>query len=281
MERGWKSNVVEISPACPRCGSTNTKFCYYNNYSLTQPRYFCKGCRRYWTKGGSLRNIPVGGVCRKSRRGKPFRASSIEGNNVSPFRGFAGEPASLGQIGTTPILSNGSLAATAAEGSNNIDLALVYANFLNQKPEVEADKPHHHQIEIPILPNNDQFSSVESIHMDLMTNIQLSRESGFVEYRSLIDGNAFYFSGLESIEKQQASNYHELNQINNYTMPPPLPDEEELLRVSGGMVWSTTGSNDQIMFPSHANQFHQNGSQFNVSIELCNVLRPRSTTSFP
>nr|GLL38874.1 dof zinc finger protein DOF1.8-like [Ipomoea trifida] len=25
---------------CPRCSSTNTKFCYYNNYSLSQPRYF-------------------------------------------------------------------------------------------------------------------------------------------------------------------------------------------------------------------------------------------------
>ncbi|PWA64471.1 DOF transcription factor 11 [Artemisia annua] len=34
---------------CPRCDSTNTKFCYYNNYSLSQPRYFCKTCRRYWT----------------------------------------------------------------------------------------------------------------------------------------------------------------------------------------------------------------------------------------
>ncbi|KAG2252508.1 hypothetical protein Bca52824_082644 [Brassica carinata] len=46
---------------CPICNSTNMKFCYYNNYSLTQPRYFCKGCRRYWTQGGILRNVPVGG----------------------------------------------------------------------------------------------------------------------------------------------------------------------------------------------------------------------------
>ncbi|KAK8514415.1 hypothetical protein V6N12_009121 [Hibiscus sabdariffa] len=53
---------------CPRCDSTNTKFCYYNNYSLSQPRYFCKSCRRYWTKGGTLRNVPVGGGCRKNRR---------------------------------------------------------------------------------------------------------------------------------------------------------------------------------------------------------------------
>ncbi|GAB4857644.1 hypothetical protein Ancab_015550 [Ancistrocladus abbreviatus] len=53
---------------CPRCNSTNTKFCYYNNYSLTQPRFFCKTCRRYWTEGGSLRNIPVGGGSRKNKR---------------------------------------------------------------------------------------------------------------------------------------------------------------------------------------------------------------------
>ncbi|KAL6516632.1 hypothetical protein OROGR_019937 [Orobanche gracilis] len=53
---------------CPRCDSTNTKFCYYNNYSLSQPRYFCKSCRRYWTKGGTLRKVPVGGGCRKNKR---------------------------------------------------------------------------------------------------------------------------------------------------------------------------------------------------------------------
>uniref|UniRef100_A0A803LLJ6 Dof-type domain-containing protein n=1 Tax=Chenopodium quinoa TaxID=63459 RepID=A0A803LLJ6_CHEQI len=44
---------------CPRCDSTNTKFCYYNNYSLTQPRHFCKACKRYWTRGGTLRNVPT------------------------------------------------------------------------------------------------------------------------------------------------------------------------------------------------------------------------------
>ncbi|XP_042430961.1 dof zinc finger protein DOF1.6-like isoform X1 [Zingiber officinale] len=59
---------------CPRCNSGNTKFCYYNNYSLTQPRYFCKACRRYWTEGGSLRNVPVGGGSRKNK--KPSSSSS-------------------------------------------------------------------------------------------------------------------------------------------------------------------------------------------------------------
>ncbi|KAI3775095.1 hypothetical protein L1987_49663 [Smallanthus sonchifolius] len=67
------SSPVDMNPKfpehehlkCPRCDSTNTKFCYYNNYNLSQPRHFCKNCRRYWTKGGTLRNIPVGGGTRK------------------------------------------------------------------------------------------------------------------------------------------------------------------------------------------------------------------------
>ncbi|KAJ6839074.1 putative dof zinc finger protein DOF4.6 isoform X1 [Iris pallida] len=58
----------ELSLHCPRCSSPNTKFCYYNNYSLTQPRYFCKACKRYWTAGGSIRNVPVGGGSRKNKR---------------------------------------------------------------------------------------------------------------------------------------------------------------------------------------------------------------------
>ncbi|KAL2332064.1 hypothetical protein Fmac_019645 [Flemingia macrophylla] len=67
QEKKPKPNPEEAL-RCPRCDSTSTKFCYYNNYSLSQPRFFCKSCRRYWTKGGTLRNVPVGGGCRKNRR---------------------------------------------------------------------------------------------------------------------------------------------------------------------------------------------------------------------
>ncbi|KAL3618254.1 hypothetical protein CASFOL_038575 [Castilleja foliolosa] len=65
--------------ACPRCDSTNTKFCYYNNYNLSQPRHFCKSCKRYWTKGGALRNIPVGGGGRKnSKRGSASSSAAAK-----------------------------------------------------------------------------------------------------------------------------------------------------------------------------------------------------------
>ncbi|CAH9068772.1 unnamed protein product [Cuscuta europaea] len=69
---------------CPRCNSTNTKFCYYNNYSLSQPRYFCKTCRRYWTAGGSLRNIPVGGGSRKNKLRSPSSTAASEVKKLLP-----------------------------------------------------------------------------------------------------------------------------------------------------------------------------------------------------
>lgn len=72
-----KARPQEQQLNCPRCNSTNTKFCYYNNYSLTQPRYFCKTCRRYWTEGGSLRNVPVGGGSRKNKKVTTTASSQV------------------------------------------------------------------------------------------------------------------------------------------------------------------------------------------------------------
>ncbi|KAG8391962.1 hypothetical protein BUALT_Bualt01G0241800 [Buddleja alternifolia] len=79
LVRPQKDQVVN----CPRCHSTNTKFCYYNNYSLTQPRYFCKTCRRYWTAGGTLRNVPVGGGSRKNKKSISNNPSSSLSSNSS------------------------------------------------------------------------------------------------------------------------------------------------------------------------------------------------------
>ncbi|PKA51181.1 Cyclic dof factor 3 [Apostasia shenzhenica] len=57
---------VKILP-CPRCNSMDTKFCYYNNHNVNQPRHFCKNCQRYWTAGGTMRNVPVGAGRRKNK----------------------------------------------------------------------------------------------------------------------------------------------------------------------------------------------------------------------
>ncbi|KAJ9177489.1 hypothetical protein P3X46_012705 [Hevea brasiliensis] len=81
----------EQAMKCPRCDSPNTKFCYYNNYSLTQPRHFCKTCRRYWTKGGALRNVPIGGGCRKNKKMKSssrLSGDSKDSSGSSEIGGF-------------------------------------------------------------------------------------------------------------------------------------------------------------------------------------------------
>ncbi|QCD84376.1 dof zinc finger protein DOF1.4-like isoform X1 [Vigna unguiculata] len=83
---------------CPRCDSSNTKFCYYNNYSLSQPRHFCKACKRYWTRGGTLRNVPVGGGCRKNKR---LKRPNGDASANSPPSTSNSNPPSLPHIPST------------------------------------------------------------------------------------------------------------------------------------------------------------------------------------
>ncbi|ESQ47745.1 hypothetical protein EUTSA_v10021538mg [Eutrema salsugineum] len=85
---------------CPRCDSPNTKFCYYNNYNLSQPRHFCKSCRRYWTKGGALRNVPVGGGSRKNA--KRSTSSSSPPSNSHSKKTKNPDPDPNSQNGTKP-----------------------------------------------------------------------------------------------------------------------------------------------------------------------------------
>ncbi|KAL2894093.1 Dof zinc finger protein DOF3.5 [Bienertia sinuspersici] len=110
-DRRWRGNISP-APNCPRCASSKTKFCYYNNYSLSQPRFFCKGCRRYWTKGGSLRNVPEGGGCRKSRRSRSAKG-------LSSSHSHSDNNSSLN--GSTPSELN----------CPDIDMAAVFAKFFN------------------------------------------------------------------------------------------------------------------------------------------------------
>ncbi|KAG8065833.1 hypothetical protein GUJ93_ZPchr0004g38245, partial [Zizania palustris] len=117
---------------CPRCNSTNTKFCYYNNYSLQQPRYFCKTCRRYWTEGGSLRNVPVGGGSRKNKRSSSS-ASATTANSV---------------------VTSSSMASTAGAASKNPKLAHDGAQDLN------LAFPHHGGMQPPA--EFPAFPSLES-----------------------------------------------------------------------------------------------------------------------
>ncbi|KAH7685598.1 Multiheme cytochromes domain-containing protein [Dioscorea alata] len=64
---GMKVEDSVIGLQCPRCESMETKFCYFNNYNVNQPRHFCRSCHRYWTAGGTLRNVPKGAGRRRTR----------------------------------------------------------------------------------------------------------------------------------------------------------------------------------------------------------------------
>ncbi|XP_023519461.1 cyclic dof factor 3-like [Cucurbita pepo subsp. pepo] len=85
---------------CPRCKSMDTKFCYYNNYNVNQPRHFCKACQRYWTAGGIMRNVPVGAGRRKSKNSASYyrhitisealEAAEIEASNGTHKPKFIG-----------------------------------------------------------------------------------------------------------------------------------------------------------------------------------------------
>ncbi|CAN6233973.1 unnamed protein product [Urochloa humidicola] len=108
---------------CPRCNSTNTKFCYYNNYSLQQPRYFCKTCRRYWTEGGSLRNVPVGGGSRKNKRSSSSAAVSTSA--------AASIPVGLAANKNPKLMHEG--------GAHDLNLAFPHhAGGLQHPPELAA-----------------------------------------------------------------------------------------------------------------------------------------------
>ncbi|KAI3472297.1 hypothetical protein Pfo_030121 [Paulownia fortunei] len=247
MERGWKPNV-EVSPACPRCGSSNTKFCYYNNYSLTQPRYFCKGCRRYWTKGGSLRNVPIGGGCRKSRRGKSIRVSTDGDANSR-------------NLAHNGIESSSSISA-GHDASTSIDLAAVYANFLNQTP-----RPENHIEALSELPDgitipSIEFSNFQSLHMNHLSS-HLPQESGFFECgpfparlsetQLLGSGNSMFFGELDAFRKQQLTtgcSFTSINPMDNAILPP-LPGED--VAASDGILWpgSDVILSNQILPPTH------------------------------
>jgi hypothetical protein len=116
---------------CPRCQSLNTKFCYYNNYSLTQPRHFCKNCRRYWTAGGTLRNVPVGGGCRKNKRAKhQQQQQQHRGNAVDHASVLQLQPSLISGISTV----TDSFSAQQQQHSAQLQGSSSSASFFNGEP---------------------------------------------------------------------------------------------------------------------------------------------------
>ncbi|GLU13285.1 hypothetical protein SLE2022_299270 [Rubroshorea leprosula] len=124
---------------CPRCDSLNTKFCYYNNYNLSQPRHFCKNCRRYWTKGGVLRNVPVGGGCRKAKRAKtkpapetPPPTQQQRDDKRKSNSNSSSDSSSITAANSSVAVTNNAISSSSAPGAAEaVSAPSSHSNLLN------------------------------------------------------------------------------------------------------------------------------------------------------
>ncbi|ESQ45826.1 hypothetical protein EUTSA_v10010412mg [Eutrema salsugineum] len=100
---------------CPRCKSMETKFCYYNNYNINQPRHFCKACQRYWTAGGTMRNVPVGAGRRKNKS-----SSSSHYRHITISEALEAARLDPGLQANTRVLSFGLEAPVKLQGDQKV-----------------------------------------------------------------------------------------------------------------------------------------------------------------
>ncbi|WJX46193.1 hypothetical protein P8452_33015 [Trifolium repens] len=142
---------------CPRCDSTNTKFCYYNNYNKSQPRHFCRACKRHWTKGGTLRNVPVGGG-RKNKRSKKS---------------------------TTPITSNSTITATTTATCTTSIVANMNGG-LNSNMSIQNP-----------LGVCDQKTIPSSLYQALIHPPSLLLHQNMMNTRDLLESKDFEFKTME------------------------------------------------------------------------------------
>ncbi|PUZ77439.1 hypothetical protein GQ55_1G371200 [Panicum hallii var. hallii] len=158
-QQGPGARCGGVSPAaaapeavkCPRCESTNTKFCYYNNYNLSQPRHFCKSCRRYWTKGGVLRNVPVGGGCRKAKRSSSSSSTSASSapstptsaaDTKNPRRASASSPRSNSGSGSgSPTAATTTAPAPTPTTPSSNNIASLTSHHANPFSTVDVAPP--------------------------------------------------------------------------------------------------------------------------------------------
>lgn len=128
---------------CPRCNSLDTKFCYYNNYNVNQPRHFCKHCQRYWTAGGTMRNVPVGAGRRKNKHSAShYRHIMMSSEGIPAVRVDAPDSAhhqvlSCGITSSThPLTGNGTVLKFGPDAPLCESMAAVL-NLRDQKRNVE------------------------------------------------------------------------------------------------------------------------------------------------
>ncbi|CAM8980046.1 unnamed protein product [Rhodiola kirilowii] len=115
---------------CPRCESMDTKFCYYNNYNVLQPRHFCKVCQRYWTAGGAMRNVPVGAGRRKSKNSSVQNryltiSEVLQASGAGSPNGMAHSPQVLNYGSVLTVGSDAAVCASTGSVSNLKEISFL------------------------------------------------------------------------------------------------------------------------------------------------------------
>ncbi|KAF2318759.1 hypothetical protein GH714_010503 [Hevea brasiliensis] len=136
----------EAALKCPRCESTNTKFCYFNNYSLTQPRHFSSGAATA-AGGGAGMEFQIGSTSSSGTGGSllssalvdqwrlqqvqqfPFLANFEPPTGLYPYEGEGFQPPNyVGQLRSRPLDSGVTqLASVKMEENQGLNLS---KNFL-------------------------------------------------------------------------------------------------------------------------------------------------------
>lgn len=217
--------------ACPRCKSNDTKFCYYNNYNVRQPRHFCRSCQRYWTAGGTLRNVPVGAGRRKNKSSSSGQAGttgyessgaqSIKLPSSSGALPFGGTSAPL-STGTYPLHSQSFMAQGAGPPMSML------------QPRPDLYKGHHHA------PQSEKGrSKSNSPETEEGTHLSLGRGNG-----NSLGSNVADVGGPRHVGTSNANHHPSEMQANSAQKPgviatPPGRDPESTERQQA----CTTGSN--------------------------------------
>lgn len=225
---------------CPRCSSTNTKFCYFNNYNKSQPRHFCKSCKRHWTKGGTLRNVPVGG-CRKHKRPKISSTSTTTTTAASGVQTCRKFP-SVTNINDHKITYNTlyhSLILPSSplsyNSTNGINTKLLMGSY-------ETDNTAGLNVSEPQNPNTEfTFSTLNTFEMNSSSIMNPTC------YQSLKAYDQYYPSSFESMEESTITT---VNIPSTRSIPWPGPDTR------------TTGIQD---FPNYWNCMWKNEIELSTS----------------
>ncbi|XP_074273221.1 dof zinc finger protein DOF3.7-like [Silene latifolia] len=203
---------------CPRCHSTNTKFCYYNNYSLTQPRYFCKTCRRYWTQGGSLRSVPVGGGSRKNKRSSS--SSSILTSPQPPSQSTTSSLPSMHNKLMIPDLNPPTSLSHLLTSSQNPNIKFLEGHDLNLAFPMQS-LFHHHNIDhqLPKIEGNNNPNENHEPPINLNPNNMSTNNSISTKTTTTTTPTSTPFSALELLRTGIASRGGNLNPYAHMPMP--------------------------------------------------------------